>query len=145
MARSRTPSSSNLPDAAISVIGTGMTIVGNCETDGTVRIEGKVEGTVRAGKAVVIGKEGCIVGNIFTQDAVVSGRVKGTVFAESRLELQSTSDIDGDIKARRMLLEDGALINGQVEMGDIGASRPTEKGGPPKGQTAKSPVQSGRG
>jgi len=103
-------------ESVISIIGPGMKVVGDCETDGTIRIEGTVEGTIRAGKAVVVGKDGRVKGDITTQDAVISGSVVGTVSAESRLELQATSRIDGEVKARRMQLEEGAILNGTVQM-----------------------------
>lgn len=105
-------------ETAISIVGPGMKIVGDCITDGTVRIEGRVEGAVRAGKAVVVGKDGTVEGNIETQDAVVSGVVNGTVNAESRLELQATCRIEGEVFARRMQLEEGAILNGRVHMGE---------------------------
>lgn len=107
-------------ESVISIIGPGMKVVGNCETDGTIRIEGTVEGSVRAGKAVVVGKDGRVKGDITTQDAVISGSVVGTVNAESRLELQATARIDGEIRARRMQLEEGAILNGTVQMGEGG-------------------------
>ncbi|HEX2093856.1 MAG TPA: polymer-forming cytoskeletal protein [Longimicrobiaceae bacterium] len=105
-------------DGAISIIGQGMRIVGDVVTEGTVRIEGRIEGTVRAGKAVVLGKGGEILGDIFTQDAVIGGRVQGRVLAESRLELQSTSEITGEIRARaqHLQLDEGARFNGQIQM-----------------------------
>jgi cytoskeletal protein CcmA (bactofilin family) len=105
-------------ETVISIIGPGMRLVGDIETDGTVRIEGSVEGTVRAGKAVVIGKDGSVDGTVHTQDAVISGRLTGTLTAESRLELQSTSRIDGEVFARRMQLEEGAELNGTIHMGE---------------------------
>jgi len=64
---------------AISIIGPGMRVIGDCETEGTIRIEGVVQGTVRAAKAVVIGKDGAVEGDVFTQDAVIGGRVVGIV------------------------------------------------------------------
>jgi cytoskeletal protein CcmA (bactofilin family) len=106
------------PEAVISIIGPGMKVVGDCLTDGTVRIEGLVEGSVKAGKAVVVGKQGAVVGDVLTQDAVISGRVSGTLVAESRLELQATCQIDGDVRTRRMQLEEGALLNGTVHMSE---------------------------
>jgi cytoskeletal protein CcmA (bactofilin family) len=105
------------PESVISIIGPGMTIVGDCETDGTIRIEGSVEGSIKAGKAVVIGKQGVVTGDITTQDAVISGRVEGTLVAASRLELQATCRIEGEIHTRRMQLEEGAVLNGNVHMG----------------------------
>jgi len=105
------------PEQVISIIGPGMRIVGDCDTDGAVRIEGTVQGNIRAGKAVVVGKDGTVEGDIFTQDAVISGTVKGTLRAESRLELQSTSRIEGEVLAGRMQLEEGAVLNGTIQMG----------------------------
>ena len=118
------------PDAVISIIGPGMSIKGNCKTDGTVRIEGKVEGSIEAGKAVVVGKQGHVSGDITTQDAVISGRVDGTLVAQSRLELQATSHIEGEVHTRRMQLEEGAVLNGSVQMtGDnVGKSKTAENG-----------------
>src|SRR5690606_29629778 len=78
----------NPGESAISIIGPGMHIQGDITTDGTVRVEGSVEGTIRAGKAVVLGKEAEIRGHVYTQDAVIGGRITGLVVAESRLELQ---------------------------------------------------------
>ena len=106
------------PETFISIIGPGMLVVGECQTDGTIRIEGTVQGAVRAGKAVVVGKDGVIDGDVFTQDAVISGHVHGTLVAESRLELQATCTIEGEVCARRMQLEEGAVLNGTVRMGE---------------------------
>ncbi|HEV3049225.1 MAG TPA: polymer-forming cytoskeletal protein [Longimicrobium sp.] len=107
-------------EASISIIGPGMNIVGDLSTDGTVRVEGRIEGTVRAGKSVLIGKSGEVVGDVLTQDAVIGGRVLGTVVAESRLELQSTCRIEGQIRARaqHLKMEEGSFLSGQIQMLD---------------------------
>lgn len=104
----------------ISIVGPGMKVTGDCETEGTLRIEGTVEGRVTAGKAVVIGRDGVVIGDVDTQDAVIGGRVEGTVVAESRLELQETCVIDGEIRARRIKLEEGGKVNGRVQIGETG-------------------------
>ena len=94
-----------------------MNLVGDSETDGSLRIEGTVRGNVRAGKSVVVGKDGLVEGSIFTQDAVVAGRVSGGIHAESRLELQATSVVSGEIQAPRMQVEEGAQVQGEVAVG----------------------------
>ena len=73
------------PESVISIIGPGMTVVGDCETEGSIRIEGRVNGSVRAGKAVVVGRDAWVKGDITTQDAVLAGRVTGIILAGSRL------------------------------------------------------------
>ena len=120
-------------DSVISIIGPGMRVKGDCETDGTLRVEGTVEGKVQAGKAVVVGRDGVVKGDIYTQDAVIGGHVTGKVIAESRLELQETSVVDGEIRARRIKLEEGGRVNGTVHTGDVttGQTRPAGSAGQP--------------
>ena len=113
-----TSSSSTPPEAVISIIGSGMTLEGDTETDGSLRIEGTVRGNVRAGKSVVIGKDGLVDGSIFTQDAVIAGRVSGGIHAASRLELQASSIVAGEIEAPRMQVEEGAQVQGRVAVGE---------------------------
>lgn len=125
MARDRQPAGTP-SESVISIIAAGMKVVGDCTTDGTLRIEGSVEGTVRAGKAVVIGKDGLVDGHVHTQDAVVGGRITGSLTAASRLELQATAQVDGEVRARRMQLEEGAVLNGKVTMGEGAAATPDE-------------------
>ena len=116
---------------AISIIGPGMRVVGDCETEGTIRIEGAVQGTVRATKAVVVGKDGSVQGDILTQDAVVGGKVVGTVVAESRLELQATCVVEGEIRARRIKLEEGGRVNGTVHTGEVKLPATNQRVGKP--------------
>jgi cytoskeletal protein CcmA (bactofilin family) len=116
MARDKTGNGTPL-ETVISIIGPGMKVVGDCETDGTIRVEGSVTGALKAGKAVVVGKDGIVDGDISAQDAVISGTVTGTIVAESRLELQATCRVEGEVRARRMQLEEGAVLNGTVLMG----------------------------
>ena len=111
-------SSNTPPEAVISIIGVGMTIKGDSETDGSLRIEGTIRGSVRAGKSVVVGRDGLVDGSIYTQDAVISGRVSGGIHAISRLELLATSEVSGEIEAPRMQVEEGAKVHGQVTVGE---------------------------
>jgi cytoskeletal protein CcmA (bactofilin family) len=106
-------------DSNISIIGQGTTVAGDLVTEGTIRIEGRVEGTVRAGKAVILGPAGEIVGEIVSHSAVIGGRVNGTIHAGSRLEVQSTAVIEGEIRAatQHVKVDEGARFNGRIQMG----------------------------
>ena len=130
-ARNRNAATS--PEQVMSIIGHGMKVVGDCVTTDTVRIEGSVEGSVRADKAVVIGKEGRVTGDVLTQDAVIAGTVTGMVQVHSRLELQSTCKIDGEIQAASLKLDEGGTVNGTVAVGRQSqpalAMQPEELGG----------------
>ena len=113
----------------VSVIGPGMEIVGDIKCDGTVRVEGKVKGSIKATKSVVVGKGGQISGDIETQDVVVAGTVDGTVSGASRVELQETCKVQGDIRSRRIKLDEGGRVEGRLHMGagaDSGSARPAK-------------------
>jgi len=101
----------------VSVIGPGMEIVGDIRCDGTVRVEGRVEGSIKASKSVVIGKGGAVSGDVETQDVVVAGKVVGTVAGASRVELQDTCHVEGDITSRRIKLDEGGRVEGRLHMG----------------------------
>jgi cytoskeletal protein CcmA (bactofilin family) len=75
----------------------------------------------------VIGKEGVVNGDITTQDAIIGGKVSGSVVAESRLELQATCLVEGEIRARRIKLDEGGRINGKVYIGEASAPQSVAK------------------
>lgn len=116
MSKNRSDIPKELGDV-VSVVGPGMKIVGDCSSDGTIRVEGIVEGSVNAAKSVVVGKDGRVKGDISTQDAIIAGDVNGSVVAESRVELQATCRVQGDIRSRRVKLDEGGQVDGQLHMG----------------------------
>lgn len=122
--RDRTP-----PEAEISIIGPRTKIVGHCETTTTVRVEGIVEGSITAMESVVIGKEGVVTGDVAAQEAVVAGRFSGTLVVESRLELQATCQLEGEIHTGRMQVAEGATLNGSVHIGGQGSPQAGRSGG----------------
>jgi len=108
-------------EAGLTIIAGGTRIIGELVTDGVIKVEGAVEGTVRADGEVLVTKEGAIEGDIHTREAVVGGRVHGSVFASERVEVQPGSLIVGDIATKRLVVQDGGELNGHVRMGDPAA------------------------
>jgi len=135
----RTESPARELSDVVSVIGPGMEIVGDIRCDGTVRVEGKVEGSIKATKSVVVGKGGRITGDIETQDVVIAGTVAGTVVGASRVELQETCKVEGDIKSRRIKLDEGGRVEGRLHMA---AESPASGAAAPKSPTAESKTES---
>jgi cytoskeletal protein CcmA (bactofilin family) len=103
---------------ALSIIASGTKIEGDLETDGVIRIEGRVEGCIRAARQVLVGRQGSVLGDISTREAVIGGKVEGTITASERLEVQSTSLIIGDINTRAIAVIEGGKINGSVRISD---------------------------
>jgi cytoskeletal protein CcmA (bactofilin family) len=99
---------------SVSVIGSGMTVAGDCEADGALTIDGTVEGNVRAGKTAIVGKGGSVGGDLVAQDVIIGGTVKGSVWAEGVLELQEDCVVEGDVHAFGIQLDRGGRVNGSV-------------------------------
>jgi cytoskeletal protein CcmA (bactofilin family) len=105
-------------DTTLSVIATGATITGELESNGIVKIEGRVVGSVRAAKQVLVAKGGFIDGDIITDEAIVGGEVHGGIYAERRTEIQADSKISGDIVTQSIVVHEGGEVNGYINMGN---------------------------
>jgi cytoskeletal protein CcmA (bactofilin family) len=103
-----------------SIIGKDMTIVGDLETEGVVRIEGRVQGNVRAGTQALIGQGARLEGDLHTKEAVVGGEVVGSVHASERVELQPTASVTGNITTPRIAVLEGGKVSGEVRIQDEG-------------------------
>jgi cytoskeletal protein CcmA (bactofilin family) len=101
-----------------SIVAKDMTIVGNLETEGVVRIEGRVKGTVRAGAQVLIGQGAQLEGDLHTKEAVVGGDVIGSIHATERVELQTTASVTGNITTPRIAVLEGGKVSGEVRIED---------------------------
>ncbi|MEY5028752.1 MAG: hypothetical protein RLZ63_1067 [Pseudomonadota bacterium] len=99
-----------------TLIGMGCKIQGTLMPEQSLRIDGVVEGDVRAsGKqqvSVVVGPQGRIKGNIHAHRVVVAGTVQGDIHASERVELQAQCRVEGDIRYGSIAVEHGACLLG---------------------------------
>ena len=121
----------------LSIIGTGMRVVGDISADGVVKIEGTVVGTVQAAKQVLVAKGGEVEGDVVSREAIIGGEVRGGIYAEERVELQATSVVHGDVSTKKLFVQEGGEINGVLRMGED-AGQPPQRGQRPAGQAASS-------
>ncbi|HEX5435679.1 MAG TPA: polymer-forming cytoskeletal protein [Gemmatimonadaceae bacterium] len=112
-------------EGALSIIAAGMTITGDIDTDGVIKIEGRVEGAIRAARQVLVGRQGEVQGDITTREAIIGGKVHGIIVASERLEVQETSMITGDISTRAIAVVEGGMINGHVRITDAAQTATT--------------------
>jgi cytoskeletal protein CcmA (bactofilin family) len=103
-------------DGELSLIGSGTTVEGKVTTEGSIRIDGTVIGDVVAKTSASIGAGGTLEGNLKARNITLSGNVKGTVVAQEKLILENRSVLQGDIRATRLVVDEGALFNGQCAM-----------------------------
>ncbi len=105
------------PPSATSIIGAGTVIAGNIESNGDLRIDGKVIGNITAKAKILIGPEGVIEGDIFGQQADILGKASGVIKVNDLLHLRGKAIINGDIYAGKLQIEPTVTFNGQCHMG----------------------------
>jgi len=98
-------------------IGASVEIKGDLTSSEDLTIAGKVEGdvTVRA-HAVTIASEARIRGDITARAVTVRGQVIGTITSEGTVVVGETGSVEGDIRAPRMAVMEGAVLLGRVQM-----------------------------
>jgi cytoskeletal protein CcmA (bactofilin family) len=104
----------------INMIGEGTVMEGTLSSPGDIHIRGRVVGKVQAEGRVVLAQEGVVEGELLASNADIAGRVEGDVRIETRLILKGTARIEGNVYTNRLVMEEGAVYNGQCEMGRSG-------------------------
>jgi cytoskeletal protein CcmA (bactofilin family) len=107
----------------LSIVARGTRIVGEVECDGILKIEGRVEGTIRGHQQVVVAPGGNVAGDIRGDEVIIAGRVDGDVSAGGRIELREGGSVHGDVTAPRIAVQEGAELNGRVQMEKPAAAR----------------------
>lgn len=108
-----------------SIIDHRMSIRGEIETDGTVRVEGKIEGAMHRAGTLIVTSHGGVVGDVEAVDVTVAGIIHGNVHATGRVEIEPGAEVHGQIRAHSMQLHEGATIHGQVSIGATPTALPT--------------------
>ena len=114
MAKNNEPES-----ASINLIGAGTFIQGDIKTNGDIRIDGTLVGSINVKGKLVIGVSGNIDGETICQNADVSGAIKGKITVNELLSLKASAKLTGDIIANKLAIEPGANFSGSCSMGGV--------------------------
>jgi len=91
-------------------------IKGSVKFQKELLIDGKVEGKIKSNGVLTIGQNADIRADIKVKSITVYGTVEGNITAGDRCELKSTGTLQGDLKAARLVVEEGATFIGQSEL-----------------------------
>ena len=120
----------------VAHIGTSIIFKGDLTGDEDLEIDGRVEGQIQLpNHQLTIGAHGRVKAQVEAKTVIVVGHVSGNVNATERVEVQAAGVVDGDIRAPRLLIQEGAVVNGSVEMGERAAA-PKEGGKPTPAEPA---------
>lgn len=114
------------PPAQINMISRGAVLEGTLRAESDVRISGRIVGSLRVQGRAIITEEGFVDGELIAQSADIAGGLEGLIRVTERLMLRTSARVDADIRAARLIMEDGAVCNGRFRM--TTASAPDEEG-----------------
>ena len=100
----------------LSLVGAGTLIEGKIKTDGSIRVDGTLIGEIVAKASAAIGLTGTVEGGVMAKNVTIAGKVKGTVTATEKLTLEGKSITRGDIRASKLIVDEGATFDGQCAM-----------------------------
>ena len=124
-----------------NLLSADVEIKGSIKFQNELIIDGKVEGEITSTGILTVGENAEIRGEIKTKSVTVLGKVHGNITVEERCELKGRAVLQGDLKAARLVIEDGATFVGKSEVtpvkGGIKQSEPARPPAPPQPAPAR--------
>jgi len=112
------PSPTDRP--TVQFLSQGSRLIGMVVFEGTVRIEGHVEGEISAGDTLIVGESAEVKAQIAGTSVVVHGRVTGDVTARQQLEIRAAGRVIGNVTTPSLVIHEGAVFDGRCTMGAPG-------------------------
>ncbi len=97
-------------------IGQGVEFKGVIKYQGNVRIDGRLDGEVHADGTLYLGEQAVVSAKISAQSVISKGRINGDITASQNVQLLAPAVMDGAVLTPSLLMEEGVLFNGKVEM-----------------------------
>lgn len=99
-----------------TIIGNSIVVDGEISGDENLTVRGTIKGRVALSASLYIEESGKVEADIETDNVEISGSVTGNILASEKVELKSDGRVVGDVKAPRILIADGAVFKGNVDM-----------------------------
>jgi len=116
-------------------------IKGTLKFQNDLVFDGKIEGEIQSNATLTVGKSANVQGEVKSKSVIIHGSVQGNIDAAERVELKATAQLIGDLRAGRIIIEDGATFVGKSEVSPNKAGLPRTDsrplGGAPGGEPKK--------
>ena len=110
----------------VASIGKSIVFKGDLSGDEDLQVDGQVEGGIQlANHQLTVGENGRVQAQLYAKSVVVIGQVTGNITATERVEVAASGAVEGDIHTPRLVVAEGAVVNGTIEM-----TRASEAGTP---------------
>ena len=119
-----------------NLVALGTVIGGNIGSQGNIRVEGTVDGSLDSQQKIIIGESAKVNGDVRAVDVEISGEIKGDIYCADSLYLKKSALIYGDIYTKKLIIENGAEFNGKCNMGNNNQLKVERKDGETKKQAS---------
>ena len=109
----------------LNLIAAGTVLEGKVRTPGSIRVDGKIVGDVSATQSISIGNTGDIDGNLSAKNVTIGGKINGTIVAQEKLVFETKAVVRGDIRAAKLVIDEGALFDGKCTMAETPKAMPS--------------------
>jgi cytoskeletal protein CcmA (bactofilin family) len=99
-----------------NVLNPDVEIKGTLKFSGELTFDGKLDGDITSDGTLLLGDNAVIKGNLNVNSVTVRGKVNGNVIAKEKIELKSKTELFGDIRAPRLVIEEGVTFVGKSEV-----------------------------
>lgn len=106
-------------DEVIAFVGRGVEFKGVITYNGTVRIDGKLDGEIHTEGILVVGEDAVITAQVTAGTVISRGKITGDITAAGKVRLQAPAVLNGSVKAPLLSIEEGVLFNGSLEMARV--------------------------
>ena len=98
-------------------LGKGTEFKGVLSFEGTIRVDGKLDGEVISKDTLIAGDGAFLQGEIAVGTIILSGRIVGNIHASQKVHLLAPANVQGNIKTPKLIIEEGVTFDGKCEMG----------------------------
>ncbi len=102
--------------SAKNVLSSDVEMKGNLKFAGEPTFEGKLEGEISSDGTLNLGDGAVITGNISANTVVVRGKVTGNISAKEKIELKAKTELFGDVRSAKLVMEEGVTFVGKTEV-----------------------------
>jgi cytoskeletal protein CcmA (bactofilin family) len=129
------------PNSAKNVLTSDVEIKGNLRFSGELTFEGKLEGEITSEGTLHLGDSAVVNGNITAGTVIVRGKITGNVSAKDKIELKAKTELFGDVRSSKLVIEEGVTFVGKTEVNPNKVAPALQTNGGGRMNTPAQPVE----
>jgi cytoskeletal protein CcmA (bactofilin family) len=117
-------------DEINAFLGLNTEFDGKLSFTGTVRVDGRFQGAISGDGTLIVGDSAAVQADVRVSHLIVSGEIRGSLFAAEKIEIRSPGKVFGNIQSPAVVMEEGVTFDGECRMGESSASKGEDEAAP---------------